>query len=93
MTRTIVRIAASCALVALVFYLSTLAVEDCTAGLFVYDNCLWAWVHEQAGLPQSRFLQALTLFAAGLALLVVLYLAVRFIFPRRAGGPSSDSVL
>lgn len=91
MARIIARITAGCALVALVFYVSTLAVRDCTAGLFVYDNCLWAWVREQAGLPQSRFLQAVTLFAVGLALLAILYLAIRYVFPRRAARAHSDS--
>ncbi len=66
---------------AFVFYLSSRAVRDCTVGLFVSDNCLWVWVREQTGLPESRFLHSLTLLVAGLLLLGVLYLTARYVFP------------
>lgn len=76
------RIVAGCLLIALILYAAQLAVRDCPNGLFVYDNCLWLWLREQTGLPESRMLHALALFTVGLALLGGLYLTIRYVFPR-----------
>lgn len=70
-----------CCLIAGIFYAAELAVRDCPAGLYVYNNCLWLWVREQTGLPESHFLHALVLWIVGLLLLAGIYLTVRFVFP------------
>ena len=68
-------------LVVTLFYAATQAVQDCPTGLFVYENCLWLWVRDQLGLPQSKLARSLTLEVVGLALLVGLYATLRYVFP------------
>ncbi len=76
------RIISGCALVGIILYAAQMAVRDCTSGLFTYDNCLWLWLREQAGLPNNKLLHWLALFIVGLALLGCLYLTIRYVFPR-----------
>ena len=61
-----VRISAGLALIALFLHTASLAVRDCTAGLYTYDNCLWLWVGEKLGLLQSRLARAVVLEVVGL---------------------------
>lgn len=75
------RVVVGCCLIAGIFYAAELAVRDCPAGLYVYNNCLWLWVRERTGLPESHFLHALILWIVGLILLAGIYLTVRFVFP------------
>lgn len=65
----------------LLFYAATQAVQDCPTGLFVYENCLWLWVRDLLGLPQSKLARALTLELVGLALLAGFYGTLRYVFP------------
>ncbi|MGH9376124.1 MAG: hypothetical protein ACRD22_08020 [Terriglobia bacterium] len=85
------RIISGCVLVAIILYAAQLAVRDCSNGLFVYDNCLWLWLREQAGLPNSRLLHWFALFLVGLALLGGLYLTIRYVFPRSKSGNTVES--
>ena len=80
-----------CLAVATILYAAQLAVRDCPSGLFVSDNCLWLWVREQMGLPDSRLLHWLVLFIIGLLLLAGLYLTIRYIFPRAAAGRAAEN--
>lgn len=80
-----------CLLLAAILYAAQLAVRDCPNGLFVYDNCLWLWVREQAGLPNSRLLHWLTLFAVGLVLLGGIYLTIRYVFPHSKATSAAES--
>ncbi len=65
----------------LLFYAATQAVQDCTIGLLTYENCLWLWVRDLLGLPQSKLARAFTLELAGLALLVGSYATIRYVLP------------
>jgi hypothetical protein len=65
----------------LLFYAATQAVQDCTIGLFAYENCLWLWVRDQLGLPQNKLLCAATLELVGLALLLGFYATFRYVLP------------
>lgn len=76
-----VRTIAGAFLITLLFYAAAQAVQDCPTGLFVYENCLWLWVRDQLGLPQSKLARALTLEVVGLALLVGFYGTLRYVFP------------
>ncbi len=76
-----VRFALGCGLVALILYAAELAVRDCPHGILVYDNCLWLWVRQETGLPQSKLLHVLALFIVGLGLLAGVCVAVRYVFP------------
>lgn len=89
----LLRIIPGIILSALLLYAATQAVEDCPTSLFVYDNCLWLWVRETLGLPQSKVARALVLEVIGLALLVGLYATFRYVFPpfRRLQLPSDES--
>jgi len=64
-------------------YLAQSAVRDCPSGLYTYDNCLWLWLREQSGLPQSKLLRSMVLQLVGLTLVVGLYLTYRYVFPRK----------
>ena len=81
-------------LIILLFYAATQAVQDCPTGLFVYENCLWLWVRDLLGLPQSKLLRAVTLELVGLALLVGFYATFRYVLPLgenlRRGQPEPD---
>ena len=68
-------------LIILLFYAATQAVQDCTIGLFAYENCLWLWVRDLLGLPQNKLLRAATLELFGLALLVGFYATFRYVLP------------
>ncbi|MGH9356625.1 MAG: hypothetical protein ACRD10_10895 [Terriglobia bacterium] len=80
-----------CLAVAIILYAAQLAVRDCPSGLFVSDNCLWLWVREQTGLPNSRPLHWLVLFIVGLMLLGGLYVTFRYIFPRASARRAAES--
>ncbi len=81
----------------LLLYAATEAVQECTAGLFAYDNCLWLRVREELVLPQSKLLRAVTLELIGLLLLVGFYGTFRYVFPfgarlgRAKSGPTADA--
>lgn len=75
------RIITGIVLAGLILHVASLAVRDCTVGLFVYDNCWWLWVREQFGLPANKVLRAGFLELVGLALLAGLFLTFRFVFP------------
>ena len=65
----------------LLFYAATQVVQDCTIGLFTYENCVWLWVRDLLGLPQTKLARAFTLELAGLALLVGFYATFRYVLP------------
>jgi hypothetical protein len=75
------RIIAGVVLVALALYLASLAVKDCSTGIYAWENCLWLAAREQTGLPPSKFLRALVLEIVGVSLLAGLYLTIRYVFP------------
>jgi hypothetical protein len=85
----VVRISAGLALIALFLHTANLAVRDCTAGLYTYDNCLWLWVGEKLGLLQSRLARAVVFEVVGLTLLAGIYLTARYVFPHRSSRLSS----
>lgn len=91
MVSRISRVIVGCCVIAGIFYAAVLTVRDCPAGLYVSNNCLWLWVREQTGLPESHFLHALTLWIVGLILLAGIYLTVRFIFPHRRAGAMAET--
>lgn len=77
-------------LFALILYVASLTVTDCSTGLLAYDNCLWLRVRERLALPQSRIWRAATLEVVGLGLVAGICLTVRFVFPlRRCRQPSA----
>lgn len=76
------RILAGIVAVAGILAAASWAVRDCTVAPYIYENCLWLWVKEGLGLPQSKFLRAAVLECLGLALLAGLFLVVRYVFPR-----------
>jgi hypothetical protein len=75
------RVIVGIGLVGLILHVASVAVRDCTVGIFAYDNCWWLWVREQLGLPANKFLRAGFLELVGLALLAALFLTFRYIFP------------
>ncbi len=89
----VLRILVGLLLTGLLLYAANLAVRDCTSGVQTYDNCLWLWLREKLGLPQSKLLRAGALEFVGLALLAGLYLTIRYVFPRSSGkqSPPSDA--
>jgi len=82
-------------------HLARLATRDCTAGLYIFDNCLWVRIHEELGLPANKLLRAVALEVVGLALAGGIYAGLRLMIPalRRAtpghteqgAGPSPES--
>ena len=78
----LLRILLALLLVAFLLDAATWAVRDCTADLYHEENCLWLWLREQFGLAPSELLHSATLEIVGLALLVGLYLTLRYVFPR-----------
>ena len=86
------RVIVGLAFVALLLHGATLAVRDCATGSYLSDNCLWLWVRERLGLPQSKILRAAALEVVGLALLAALYLTIRYVFPRarRSDAPQTS---
>jgi hypothetical protein len=87
------RILVGAGLVSLILYAASRAVRDCPAGPYVYDNCLWLWLRDALGLPQSKPLRVVALEFVGLGLLAGLYLTARFVFPigRAKPVPEGDS--
>jgi len=87
------RILMGAGLVSLILYAASRAVRDCPAGPYVYENCLWLWLRDALGLPQSKLLRAAALEFVGLGLLAGLYVAARFVFPigRAKPAPEGDS--
>jgi len=79
----IVRVVAGVAALAVILALASRAVRDCTVAPYVYENCLWISVRDALHLPQSKLLRAAALETVGLALLAGVYLAGRYVFPRR----------
>jgi len=77
------------------FYAATQAVQDCTTGLLAYENCLWLWVRDLLGLPQSKLPRAFTLQLVGLALLVGFCATIRYLLPLggrfRFQGPEANA--
>ena len=86
------RVIAGIGLAALILHVASLAVRDCTVGLFAYDNCWWLWMREQCGLPANKFLRAGFLLLVGLTILGGLFLTFRFVFPpwRKASVPPHE---
>ena len=74
---------AGIAALAVILALASRAVRDCTVAPYVYENCLWLAVRDALLLPQSKLLRAAALETVGLALLAGVYLAGRYVFPRR----------
>jgi hypothetical protein len=77
------RILAGALAIALILAAASHAVRDCTVAPFIYENCIWLQVRDQLHLPQSKFLRGLTLELVGLALLVGVFLTIRYVFPTR----------
>ncbi len=86
MLRTL-RIIATLLITGLLLHAANLAVRDCSTGLYTFDNCLWLFLSEKLGLPQSTFGRAVALELVGLALLAGLYLTFRYVFPLLRGTP------
>ena len=80
-----------CLLVGIILDAAQAVARDCPNGLFVYDNCLWLWVREQAGLPNSRLLHWFILFVVGVVLLCGLYFTIRYVFPRSKAKKAMES--
>lgn len=78
-----VRILVGFSLIGLILYAASLATRDCTVGLYVFSPCLWVWVREHLGLPDSKLLRSGLLELVGLALAAGLYLTIRYVLPRR----------
>jgi hypothetical protein len=87
------RVLVGASLAGLILYAASRAVRDCPAGPYVYDNCLWLWLRDALGLPESKLLRAAALEFIGLMLLAGLYVAARFVFPigRAKPAPEGDS--
>lgn len=75
------RVIAGVILISLLLYAANRAVQDCRAGLYHYDNCLWLRVRDRLGLPQANLPRMITLECVGLAILAGLYFTVKLVFP------------
>lgn len=83
-----VRAAAAAVLAFMLLEAANWAVRDCSTGPDASENCLWLGIRRRFGLPASKLLRAGVLEAAGLAILAVLYLTYRYVWPRQRRGPS-----
>lgn len=75
------RIIVGILVVGFLLHLATLATQDCTVGVYVYEICFWLRVREYLGLPASGLLRAGALEVVGLALAAGIYLTIRYVFP------------
>ncbi len=78
------RITLGLAIVGLVLCAASLATRDCRIALYVYDDCMLMGLH-RLGMPDSRFFRMGVLECVGIVLALILYLTIRFVFPRRRG--------
>ena len=85
--RKIARIILVIVVVGLVLRAADLATRDCRIAPYVYDDCMWVWLRARLGLPASRFLRMAVLECVGLALALVLYFTLRWVFPGRKSTP------
>lgn len=85
--RRIARITLAIVIAALALHAADLATRDCRLAPYVYDDCMWIWVRTHLHLPASKFLRMAVLECVGIFLSLILYLALRYIFPWRKRSP------
>jgi hypothetical protein len=81
--RKVLRIVCGIAIIGLVLRAADLATRDCRVAPYVYDDCMWVSIRTRLGLPASRFLRMGVMECVGVALALVLYLTIRYVFPPR----------
>jgi hypothetical protein len=87
--RKVLRTVCGLVIVGLVLHAADLATRDCRIAPYVYDDCMWVEIRTHLGLPASRLLRMAVMECVGIALALVLYYTIRYVFPFRK--PTSAS--
>ena len=86
--RKVLRIVCGFVIVGLVLRAADLATRDCRTAPYLYDDCMWVEIRTHLGLPASRLLRIGVMECVGIALVLVLYYTIRYMFPFRKPTPS-----